>query len=125
LADERTDQYEEPGLDEQVASEPPAGEQLAPEHARSADEVGGPGTGANNSYATNELAARMEYADSFIQQGRAEDAGERGLVRLPDSEEAWVLPARRAEGGLGISNTHAAWLGEGYGTTCIASRLPG
>jgi phospholipid/cholesterol/gamma-HCH transport system ATP-binding protein len=52
LAEERTDRYEEPGIDEQVASElpadeqvasePPADEQVASEHDRFADEVGGP-----------------------------------------------------------------------------------
>ena len=36
--------------------------------------VGGPGTGANNSYATNEMAARIQYADTLIREGRAEDA---------------------------------------------------
>ena len=64
-------------------------------------------------------------ADLPLVQARAEDASERWLVRLPGRDEAWVLPARRAEGGLGISTTHAALLGEDYGTTCIASRLPG
>jgi hypothetical protein len=36
--------------------------------------VGAPGTGANNSYATNEAAARTLYADMFIKQGKAEQA---------------------------------------------------
>ena len=64
-------------------------------------------------------------ADLPLAQARAEDACERWLVRLPGRDEAWVLPARRAEGGLGISATHAALLGVEYGTGCIASRLPG
>ena len=64
-------------------------------------------------------------ADLALVQARAEDACERWLVRLPGRDEAWVLPARRAERGLGISGAHAALLGVEYGTTCIASRLPG
>jgi FkbM family methyltransferase len=36
--------------------------------------VGAPGTGANNSYATNENAARQQYVEAFIREGRAEDA---------------------------------------------------
>jgi hypothetical protein len=36
--------------------------------------VGSPGVGANNCFSTNEMAARKEYADTFIQTGRAEEA---------------------------------------------------
>jgi hypothetical protein len=36
--------------------------------------VGAPGTGANNSCATNEAAARKQYVDMFIKQGKAEQA---------------------------------------------------
>jgi len=56
---------------------------------------------------------------------RAEGASERWLVRLPGQDAAWVLPARRAEGALGISEAHAALLGAAPGAPCIASRLPG
>jgi hypothetical protein len=36
--------------------------------------VGGPGVGSNNCFSTNELAARKEYARSFIAAGQAEEA---------------------------------------------------
>jgi Methyltransferase FkbM domain len=36
--------------------------------------VGGPGLGSNNCFSTNELAARREYADTFIAAGKAEGA---------------------------------------------------
>jgi Methyltransferase FkbM domain len=36
--------------------------------------VGGAGTGANNSYSTNEVLARMQYAEMLIQEGCTEDA---------------------------------------------------
>jgi|HubBroStandDraft_1064217.scaffolds.fasta_scaffold00018_17 FkbM family methyltransferase len=36
--------------------------------------VGGAGTGSNNCYATNEMAARRNYADGFIAAGQAAEA---------------------------------------------------
>ncbi len=36
--------------------------------------IGGPGVGSNNCFSTNEMAARKEYADTFIKEGRSEDA---------------------------------------------------
>jgi hypothetical protein len=36
--------------------------------------VGGPGIGSNNCYSTNEMAARKEYADTFINANRAAEA---------------------------------------------------
>lgn len=36
--------------------------------------VGAPGTGANNSFSTNEAAARKQYADTFIAGGREKEA---------------------------------------------------
>lgn len=36
--------------------------------------VGGPGVGSNNCYATNELAARRNYADAFIGGGKSDEA---------------------------------------------------
>ena len=36
--------------------------------------IGSPGTGAQNCFCTNEAAARKDYADDFINGGRAEEA---------------------------------------------------
>jgi hypothetical protein len=43
--------------------------------------VGAPGIGSNNCYSTNELAARKEYAETFIATGQAESALRNLLIR--------------------------------------------
>lgn len=56
--------------------------------------VGAPGTGANNSYATNETAARKHYADSFIKEGRAEEALRNLIMNNTTGLQKDLLPGR-------------------------------
>jgi hypothetical protein len=58
--------------------------------------VGAPGTGANNSYATNEAAARQQYVDTFIKEGRAEDALRNLIMHNTTGLEKDLLPGRNA-----------------------------
>ena len=56
--------------------------------------VGAPGTGANNSYATNEAAARKQYADTFIGEGRAEDALRNLIMNNTTGIQKDLVPGR-------------------------------
>jgi hypothetical protein len=56
--------------------------------------VGAPGTGANNSYSTNETAARQQYADQFIKQGRAEAALRSLIMNNTTGIEKNLVPGR-------------------------------
>jgi hypothetical protein len=58
--------------------------------------VGAPGTGANNSYATNERAARQDYVDTFIREGRAEEALRNLVLNNTTGIEKDLLPGRNA-----------------------------
>jgi hypothetical protein len=54
--------------------------------------VGAPGTGANNSYATNEAAARQQYVETFIREGRTEDALRNLIMHNTTGIEKDLLP---------------------------------
>jgi hypothetical protein len=56
--------------------------------------VGGPGSGANNAYETNEMAARQQYVDSFINGGRAEEALRNLILHNTTGIEKDLLPGR-------------------------------
>jgi hypothetical protein len=56
--------------------------------------VGAPGTGANNSYATNEAAARKQYADRLIKEGRAEAALRNLIMNNTTGIEKDLVPGR-------------------------------
>jgi len=58
--------------------------------------VGAPGTGANNSYATNETAARRQYVETFINEGRAEEALRNLIMRNTTGLEKDLLPGCNA-----------------------------
>jgi hypothetical protein len=58
--------------------------------------VGAPGTGANNSYATNEAAARRQYVEAFINEGRAEDALRNLIMNNTTGIEKDLLPGCNA-----------------------------
>jgi hypothetical protein len=57
--------------------------------------VGAPGSGANNSYATNEAAARKEYAEAFIKEGRAAEALRNLILHNTTGIEKDLLPGRK------------------------------
>jgi FkbM family methyltransferase len=57
--------------------------------------VGAPGTGANNSYATNEAAARKQYADTFIAEGRAKEALRNLIMNNTTGIKKDLVPGRK------------------------------
>jgi FkbM family methyltransferase len=56
--------------------------------------VGAPGTGANNSYATNEAAAREQYVETFIREGRSEAALRNLIIYNSTGIERDLIPGR-------------------------------
>jgi hypothetical protein len=56
--------------------------------------VGAPGTGANNSYATNEAAARKQYADMFIRERKAEEALRNLIMNNTTGIQKDLVPGR-------------------------------
>lgn len=59
--------------------------------------VGAPGIGANNSYSTNEAAARRQYAEALIAAGQERDALEGLLLRNTTGLTRELLPGYIAE----------------------------
>lgn len=58
--------------------------------------VGAHGTGANNSYSTNEIGARKSYIDFFIQQGKTDEALRNLLLHNTTGIQKDLLPGRAA-----------------------------
>jgi hypothetical protein len=58
--------------------------------------VGAPGTGANNSYATNHASVRNYYFDTFIREGRTEEALKNLIMNNSTGIKTNLLPGRDA-----------------------------
>jgi hypothetical protein len=58
--------------------------------------VGAPGTGANNSYATNEAGARKQYLDTFIRERRVETALRNLIMNNTTGIQKDLLPGKNA-----------------------------
>ena len=59
--------------------------------------VGAPGTGANNSYATNEIAARKHYVETFVREARTEAALRNLIMHNTTGLEKDLVPGRNAK----------------------------
>jgi predicted O-methyltransferase YrrM len=60
--------------------------------------VGAPGIGSNNCFSTNELAARKNYADTFIESGRTEEALRNLLMYNTTGITKELIPGQNATG---------------------------